>query len=88
MSAVCPECKTRPHSQNEWLCFCGERFNHFVNIGKCPHCGYNHEFTECQQIDCKSITPHLNWYPPVTENIKKLKSDLNFISDLEKTPLL
>jgi hypothetical protein len=87
MSAICPDCKTPPTDHQEWLCFCGERFNHFVNIGKCSHCGYIHEFTECLQPDCKSITLHLNWYPPVTENVKNLKTDLNLISYLEKAPL-
>ena len=87
MSAVCPDCKTPPNSHQKWLCFCGESFNHFVNIGKCSHCGYIHEFTECQQLDCKSITLHLNWYPPVTENFKNLKLDLNLISYPEKAPL-
>ncbi len=87
MSVICPDCKTPPHSHHEWLCFCGHSFNHFINIGKCSHCGYIHEFTECQHSDCKSISLHLNWYPPVTENFKNLKSDLNLISYLEKTSL-
>lgn len=80
MTAFCPECKTSPNNQQMWKCFCGVSFDHFNNIGKCPSCGYNHEFTECLNLNCKTISLHLDWYPKVNESLINLKFSLHLVS--------
>lgn len=79
MFVCCPECNSSPDASQIWKCFCGESFNHFKNIGKCPSCGYNHEFTECLQQDCKTISLHLDWYPTVKANINDISLNLGLI---------
>ncbi len=79
MPTCCPDCKMAPKKLQWWKCFCGENFNHFENIGKCPYCAYSHEFTECLERDCKAISLHLDWYPSVQVNIKELILSLDLI---------
>ena len=79
MPACCPDCKTAPNKLQLWKCFCGESFDHFENIAKCPGCGYSHEFTECLENDCKAISLHLDWYPTIKANLKELTLNLDLI---------
>ncbi len=79
MPSRCPGCKTVPNEFQLWKCFCGESFNHFENIGKCSFCGYSHEFTECLERGCKTISLRLDWYPSVQVNFKELTLNLDLI---------
>ncbi|MCP9766965.1 hypothetical protein EGI22_03525 [Lacihabitans sp. LS3-19] len=79
MLVCCPDCKTVPSTSEKSLCFCGENFNHFKNQAKCPSCGYQHEFTECLNINCKSIALHLDWYPTIKSNLRNLQLNLDLI---------
>lgn len=80
MKACCPSCKTEPLPFQTWRCFCGESFNHFETGGKCPSCGYNHEYTECMSYSCQKISLHVDWYPVINQNISLLRKSLSLVT--------
>jgi hypothetical protein len=79
MKIYCPKCNWKPKKRTRWNCLCGFEFDPFENISKCPSCNYSHEFTECLNLECGKISPHLNWYSGVENNVSRLIYEVKMV---------
>lgn len=57
---VCPNCHKAPPIGLLWKCAaCGRLFDAFETLANCPHCGYHHESTRCEE--CRKSAPIGAW---------------------------
>lgn len=76
---ACPACTWEPDGGAHWQCHCGQIWNTFLTVGKCPACRFVHKHTQCPA--CKVFSPHADWYidlqvdiSTLTEEIRALKA--------------
>lgn len=58
---ACPKCSWEPDGQAYWQCdHCATQFDTFETTAICPGCKKQFKDTQC--IDCRKLSPHLDWY--------------------------
>tara|TARA_B100001115_G_scaffold159518_1_gene133346 strand:- start:838 stop:1089 length:252 start_codon:yes stop_codon:yes gene_type:complete len=71
----CPHCHWKPKPGPHWHCLeCGSDLDHFVNVGRCDHCGYSHDKTYCLEElgGCGQSSPHLDWYGSFDQDLAEI----------------
>lgn len=74
----CPSCGWLPNNKNSWKCSCGNIFNAFDTVGKCPCCKTQWEYTQCVEDEggCNDISLHEDWYQGLNEIVDHLFTEL------------
>lgn len=71
----CPNCEWLPQNNPDWNCLqCGMDIDLFENLGRCSHCGYNHEKVYCLEEygGCGKSSPLIDWYGDLDAGLEKL----------------
>jgi hypothetical protein len=67
MRIACPKCEWEPTATDLWACSpgCGNAWNTFETMGRCPNCGKVWRETCCHR--CAKWSPHFDWYHDLPE---------------------